>query len=905
MIETPGRFHSKATDHVVAGANEILDDEQNKKQSEINAEVQEALGTGGTVDERIGAAVGEEAARAEEAEGTLGGRIETLEEAVGSGGSVDNRIAEEGAKHYLKAETYNKTETYSKPELNNLITTPNQGYVTVTATDQTTAATDVLPATGDADTIYRVGNWDGSQYDESVYSEYSWDGSAYVHLSTKTQIGEVFDISAYNSNTPYVDLAAALGTNGANIPQALRKGGMSVKFIQGTAQSSDNKYVQFRCKTQNFSANAGDWQKYGLDERLTKQIGKGIADFIDFGYYYDNTGSKYEGTNYNCLREPIIVHTDTIYLSLLGGKFPKIRCFDGNNTYLGDAKKQETGVFTHGYQSFFTLPTNTRKILVSWQKDTEDYSKDYIIFDISSIELKQAAELAKEKANSSRLNLFNPDDPNIAIGYLESNGVVSYLASYITTWWIPAKPNTQYYDALDYNGNGFQKVLCYNSNCGIINGSYISSSCKTFTTPADTAFVRISFSANNPKKQFSEVNTNYIPYSNDISGFIYELIGDPSSLDTIKSKGGILTKNIFPVSDVFVDNSYYDNTSGEPGAAETYARTILLPANCKNYVYAGFRCNGVYCFSANSPTQSNFLGTGTITNEQIILREGTTYFGINFRKDAQPSEYQEKGFISNIEDFIQKQSNALYGKKWCVVGDSFSEWTNVQFSDGPYKNKYKTYKFLIALRNNMVITDMTLSGRTMAYPNDHTFDNAFANPALYQTIPADADYITIMLGINDVAHLSGFSPDDEPTTGAITIGEIDSVDTGTFYGAWNVVLQWIFEHNPLAHVGIIITNGLGGNGASGNYSEYGAEIYDALKNIVKRWNIPYIDLNGGDGKTPMMHRGIYPEGTPSALIAAKWNAFATTPTGNELNGHTNAVGHEYESTFIENFLRSL
>ena len=82
------------------------------------------------------------------------------------------------------------------------------------------------------------------------------------------------------------------------------------------------------------------------------------------------------------------------------------------------------------------------------------------------------------------------------------------------------------------------------------------------------------------------------------------------------------------------------------------------------------------------------------------------------------------------------------------------------------------------------------------------------------------------------------------------------------------------------------------------------QIYTALKDIVRKWNVPYIDLNGGDGKTPMMQRGIYPEGTPAALIAAKWNAFATSPTG-VLNGHTNVAGHLYESTFIENFLRSL
>ena len=65
----------------------------------------------------------------------------------------------------------------------------------------------------------------------------------------------VYDISARHSGATYANLAAALGTNGANIPQSLRKGGMSVKFVQ----SSDNSYIQYRCKTQSFSANPEDW----------------------------------------------------------------------------------------------------------------------------------------------------------------------------------------------------------------------------------------------------------------------------------------------------------------------------------------------------------------------------------------------------------------------------------------------------------------------------------------------------------------------------------------------------------------------------------------------------------------------------------------------------------------------
>ena len=72
-----------------------------------------------------------------------------------------------------------------------------------------------------------------------------------------------FDISAYHATggvlAEYADLTAALGTNGANVPDALRKGGMSVKFVQ----SSGHKYVQYRLMSDSFNITPANWQ--GVD----------------------------------------------------------------------------------------------------------------------------------------------------------------------------------------------------------------------------------------------------------------------------------------------------------------------------------------------------------------------------------------------------------------------------------------------------------------------------------------------------------------------------------------------------------------------------------------------------------------------------------------------------------------
>lgn len=175
---------------------------------------------------------------------------------------------------YGITDVYTKSETYNKAEINDHIDTPNQGYITAIADNNTTTAdikTLIDTAAGTdkekADFIYRVGSWDGTQYNETTYSEYAWIDTDYVFLSKKSQIDEVFDISAYHANATYTDLAAALGTNGDNVPSSLHKGGMSIKFVQSSVQSSDNKYVQYRLMSNTFNTTVTNWQ--GVDKEPT------------------------------------------------------------------------------------------------------------------------------------------------------------------------------------------------------------------------------------------------------------------------------------------------------------------------------------------------------------------------------------------------------------------------------------------------------------------------------------------------------------------------------------------------------------------------------------------------------------------------------------------------------------
>lgn len=251
----------------------------------------------------------------------------------------------------------------------------------------------------------------------------------------------------------------------------------------------------------------------------------------------------------------------------------------------------------------------------------------------------------------------------------------------------------------------------------------------------------------------------------------------------------------------------------------------------------------------------------------------------------------DKARIATLNDI----SNPLYGKKWAVVGDSFtaefanppSDW---KIEDGIYEGKSKVYGYLIANRNNMRLQWLGAGGKTIATPASGGFTNAFSLNE-YKNIDADVDYITIYLGINDSHHAPGSTGDDgEDKTGEIPLGTIEDTTNATFYGAWNVVIPYLLENHPFAHIGIIVSNGC-------DTDEYRvAEIA-----IAKKYGIPYIDLNG-DERTPFMLRTTN-NNIPTSVRNMRTRLQSIDYEGGNL--HPNKDAHEFQASFIETWMRSL
>ena len=100
-------------------------------------------------------------------------------------------------------------------------------------------------------------------------------------VQNELALGAVYDVSAKNptagpnNDGKFESLSALLSDASLNalIPTAVRRGGMSIKFVQ----SSDNKYVQARLMSYSFTTDVTQWQ------RVIDEVSEGSKDVVTSG----------------------------------------------------------------------------------------------------------------------------------------------------------------------------------------------------------------------------------------------------------------------------------------------------------------------------------------------------------------------------------------------------------------------------------------------------------------------------------------------------------------------------------------------------------------------------------------------------------------------------------------------
>ena len=309
--------------------------------------------------------------------------------------------------------------------------------------------------------------------------------------------------------------------------------------------------------------------------------------------------------------------------------------------------------------------------------------------------------------------------------------------------------------------------------------------------------------------------------------------------------------------------------------------TELSVEECRNK-------NRAYKAPANAAYAIFTIALSNATAEKASLfqfevgPEYTGYVDFYQRYVAYPNLPIELEYRHNYPD-------KLWGKKYVACGDSFTagDFTgdtteDYIFTEGKFAGKKKVYPYFIGMRNNMEVTNEAISGSIMALDKTYVADpeNIDINTRRpfsyerYKKIPADADYITLWFGINDSANTN--------------LGTIDDATNETFYGAWNVVMEYLITNHPYAKIGIIITN-------SGK-----AEYREAEREIARKWGIPFLDMMGDEQVPPIFGRETS-LGLSSRANTLRRNNFVVSSS----NSHPNQYAHEYESTFIEEFLRRL
>ena len=337
-------------------------------------------------------------------------------------------------------------------------------------------------------------------------------------------------------------------------------------------------------------------------------------------------------------------------------------------------------------------------------------------------------------------------------------------------------------------------------------------------------------------------------------------------------------------------------STGKSEPSTTYDCTDFIPVNKSIYATLPDKGSAVFYDSDKKYIKKIDPVTEHGLAKYVYDDDSIAYIRINQRNSNSDFSYDNSyaikaDFIGNVCLGVEANSyNELYGKKWCCCGDSFSvAGYNVNdgipqdvyvYQDGPYKGKQKVYGTMIALRNSMNFVNIANGGMTMCNI-DGTRTNSFTYNDYYKKIPLDSDYVTIKFGIND----GNFNS---------PIGTIDDEVVTTFYGAWNVVLKWIRNNLPFTKVGIIVSSGLGKTQSSDNLAE-------ATRNVAQKWGIPILDeIN--DKTIPLLHRTNRP-GISSDVYDLLIEKFSVnTATGNT---HPNVKAHEFESTFVEAFIRKL
>ncbi len=255
--------------------------------------------------------------------------------------------------------------------------------------------------------------------------------------------------------------------------------------------------------------------------------------------------------------------------------------------------------------------------------------------------------------------------------------------------------------------------------------------------------------------------------------------------------------------------------------------------------------------------------------------------------------------FSNILSIYRPSNGSiLWGKRWAACGDSITAAADKEhISADPLTGEQLGYVERIGKRNHMEYFNFAKGGGYLSYKANHHYcfansdENANYGYPTYKQLPDDLDYITIWFGINDswygepaqndkhVGTLMVGVPDGVDENGDPKTKWIPSTDNTTFYGAYNLVLDYLIRKYPTTKIMIVVTHGIT------------AKYRKAIRDVAQKWGVGCLDLC--DGSTPLWLSNDTGLIDPS-IMALRIGQFAYD------GQHPNDAGYEAVYPIVEN-----
>ena len=484
------------------------------------------------------------------------------------------------------------------------------------------------------------------------------------------------------------------------------------------------------------------------------------------------------------------------------------------------------------------------------------------------IDNADAALSARIANNESELNALDgvqsvKDFYTMSPNMIDPNDLTAYGSGFYWTQYMPVTAGERY---TAWCTDAIYLLYWYTSGKTEISNETINATAFERIAPSNAAYVRLVYKVlSTTKAMFAhEFVGDYVPY-----GILIPIEQMPKYIKRDSN-------NIFDTHKFARGLSINSNSGYVSAYSNDVVVSYFIPVEEGETYYIGAENDGLSNITGKAAFDEDYAYVETF-NSPYTVSEGVAFIRIAFTLTGQyVSPCVRKGMtgVSGLQNFnsydtfqvvnsnptAYEQANSLYGLKWNVMGDSITEGNGTT----------KAYMTFIKNRTGVIPNNYGVSNTAIARTNS---SDTNAMSIRYTNMTNDADIITVFGGTNDHGN-------------SIPIGEWGDSTADTLYGAMKILVEGLIGKYMGKRIGFILP--LPKYVSSTDYSypnaSFGAYI-DCIKDVCKRYSIPYLDLYTESGIAPKI------EAVRTAMI----------PDGL----HPNATGHELISWQIQRFLERL